>query len=179
MRARAWGAWPLCALIVFLAATVCLAGCGNEAKGHGATDEGAYSAAADSSDADKGELDSDMDKGEVLSALQETFGADFSECVGDARGVREGSRYSADLTAREGHEQDIEQKIVGLCGKGVDASTRRRPILSNDLREVFDNAELLKVYSHMRQGTNGAKTVSTIVYTAVVDGKSHVFVFGG
>ena len=31
----------------------------------------------------------------------------------------------------------------------------------------------------MRQGTNGAKTVSTIVYTAVVDGKSHVFVFGG
>jgi hypothetical protein len=118
-----------------------------------------------------------MNKQEVLEALRDAFGTDFSEYVADAHGVRTkfGSEY-ADLTVIEGREQEAEQAVSELCGEGQAASTRKRPIV--DELSDFARAELRTVYSHMRQGKNGAKTISSTFYVATLDGKTHLFVLG-
>ena len=120
-----------------------------------------------------------MNKQEVLEALRGTFSTDFSEYVADAHGVRmrPGSEYySADLTVIEGCEQEAEQAVSELCGKGSDASTRKRPMV--DELPDFARAELRTVYSYMRQGRNGAKTMSMTVYVATLDGRTHLFALG-
>lgn len=176
MMARTWNNRFLHALIIVILAAMCLTGCKDESKGTEAVDKSAYSITKDGTDSKTEELD--MDKNEVLAAIQKTFGENFSEYTEDACGVRAGSRYYVDLTIRKGLEQEIEQAIIDLCGRGVDASTRRRPVLDNGLSESLNSAELLTVYDHLRSGAN-VQTISTTVYTAVVDGNSHVFIFGG
>ncbi|MCR5795277.1 MAG: hypothetical protein K6G61_08070 [Solobacterium sp.] len=121
----------------------------------------------------------DMEKDEIFTMIKDTLGIDLSEYMEEAEGVRKGARYYADLTAAEGKEEEIEAIITGLCGEGTKASSRKRPVMNNRLSENFEKAELLTVYDHMRQGTNGAKTVSTTIYTAAAAGKMHVFIFGG
>ena len=179
MRVGAWNGWSLCALIVVVFVVLCLSGCKSGSGGAEPAGEGTHATTKSDVGANTGELDADMNKDEVFAAIQETFGTDFSAYATDAYGVREGSRYYADLTVRDGAQEEFESAIVGLCGKGVEASSRKQPVLDNGLSKSFNNAELLTEYGFARQGANGAKTVTSTVYTAVVDGKSHVFVFGG
>lgn len=149
------GGWIVCAMAMVALGAMALLGCVGQAPG-----------------------EFDMGREEVLSALDGTFGTDFSGYVEDANGVRDSSMYYADLTASEGSEDSIEQVIVGLCGKGVAASSRRRSVIRNAVAGSFDRATLLTEYDFMRSGRDGAKTASTTVITATVDGRRHVFVFG-
>ena len=125
------------------------------------------------------EVEQDMDQDEIFALLKERLGIDFSVYADGADGVRNGTRHYIDLSVLEGAEEGIAQSIMDLCGKGWDANSRKRPILNNRLATEFDKAELITGYSYMRQGENGAKTVSTTIYIAKIDGREHVFILGG
>lgn len=178
MGTKAYNSRFLCGIVAAGVAVACLAGCGRGPAAAGGTTGGDSQAEAGSgTSSDTG--GTEMNKQEVLEALRDAFGTDFSEYVADAHGMRTkpGSEYySADLTVIEGREQEAEQAVSELCGKGQDASTRKRPIV--DELPDFARAELRTVYSHMRQGRNGAKTISSIFYVATLDGKTHLFVLG-
>lgn len=174
MTPKTWNVRTMSVAMALAVATTPLFGCGEAGRGNagaggdggGVTGEWPYE---------------DMGKDETLAAMRATFGTDFlTDHAEDVLGTRWRSRYYADITIKEGSEQAAEQAITGLCGKGSDASSRRRPILDgkNRISRSFDRAELLTVYDFLRSGTS-AQTVSTTVYVAKVDGRTHVFVFGG
>ena len=177
MESRTWGiramhvAYVASALAV---ATTALVGCGR-ATGDDASGDGT------GTNMTAEQPYEDMGRDETLAAMRATFGTDFlADHAEDVLGTRWRSRYYADITIKEESEPAAEQAIADLCGKGSDASSRRRPILDgeNRISESFDRAELLTVYDCLRSGTS-AQTISTTVYVAKVDGRTHVFVFGG
>lgn len=177
MGSRTWGIRVMYVAYVastLAVATTALVGCGR-ATGDNASGDGT------GTNMTAEQPYEDMGKEETFSAMRATFGTDFlTDHAEGVLGTRWRSRYYADLTIKEGSEQAAEQAIVDLCGKGSDASSRRRPVLDgkNRISESFDKAELLTVYDHLRSGGN-TQTVSTTVYIAKVDGRTHVFVFGG
>lgn len=118
-----------------------------------------------------------MGKEETLAAIQEESGLDLSDYAEDAYGSRDGSYASADVTVREGCEEQVEQAIVATCGKGSPASSRKRPFVDDSIADSFSKAELLDVYDCMRTAEeNPHATLSVVMYTATVDGRFHVFV---
>lgn len=153
--------WVGCALAV-VAMVVCLWGCGKQQEVAEAMD---------------------MGKDDVIAAIKDDCGVDFSEYVDAADGVEErpsymdGSLYTVDLTIRKGSEDAAEQTVIGLCGKGSSASSRKRPVIGNRISSTFDQAELLMVYDYMRAQSPGSHaTVTTEFYTANVGDEFHVFV---
>lgn len=118
-----------------------------------------------------------MGKAETLNAIQEETGLDLSDYAEDAYGSRDGSHVSADVTVREGCEEQVEQALVAVCGKGSPASSRKRPFVKDSIADSFAKAELLDVYDYMRAAEeNPHATLSVVLYTATADGRLHVFV---
>jgi len=120
----------------------------------------------------------DMNKDSILPMLKEDLGIDLSGYTDSADGVMRDSIYYVKIYVSEGAEAEIEQIITGLCGEGMKASSRKRPILNNRLSEDFQKAELFAVYDFLRAGSNGAKTTSVTFYTAKSEGRMSVFIFG-
>lgn len=120
----------------------------------------------------------DLQEDGIKSVLMESLGVDVSEYADSVDGVMHGSIYYVRMQVRKGSETELIQVIKSLCGEGVNASTRKRPVLNNRLAEDFEKAELFSVYDYLREGANGAKTTSVTLYTAKIDGSKNIFIFG-
>ena len=169
----------ICAIVLIFCAAANAVSCFRiaDAMRHDGTNENMIieSSANENSYIEEAVVYADMGTEKSLSVIREKTGVDLSEYAYMAEGIQERSAYYIKVTLTDDGVTDAEQAIVDVCGEGSKASLRKTPILPGRIGEDFKEAERLVVYDYLRQGQNGAKTMSATFYTARSNGTMLVF----
>lgn len=125
----------------------------------------------------EGEEKTELMYEEIIKLVEDSLGEGYAECISDSGGVKDGALYSIYLKIKPDQEEKVLNLVTSLCGEGQDVSSRSLPRMKNEVCDKLNEAEPIRVYDYLRQGENGAKTKSTEIFTARLNGDLYVFIF--